>query len=142
MSFRFSQAPKSPTLARFQKLKKALWTISSGAVVARQRPLRVRWAMLNKRGKYRNQSASAATAAAESVEERKSPKGRVVELPSMYRTLRRILHHLEWHDGHDRYRCSATRSFDLTEEPYEGILHVRICAGGGWQQPSLRRAIL
>jgi|GEM_PF-1826668 len=68
-----------------------------------------------------------ATAAAESVEERKSPKGRVVELPSMYRTLRRISHHLERRDDHDRYPCSAARSFDLTEEPYEawskGAIH-------------------
>jgi hypothetical protein len=44
----------------------------------------------------------AATAVAESVEERKSPKGSVVELPPMFRTLRRIEHHLERHDGHGR----------------------------------------
>jgi len=74
-----------------------------------------------------------ATAAAESVEERKSPKGSVVELPSMYRTQRRISHHLERRDRHDRYRCSAARSFDLTEEPYDVVRHVRICAGGGQQ---------
>jgi len=28
------------------------------------------------------------------------------------------------------------RSFDLTEQPHEGMLHVRICAGD-WQHPSL-----
>ena len=28
---------------------------------------------------------------------------------------------------------------DSRQEPYEVILHVRICAGGGWQQPSLPR---
>ena len=44
----------------------------------------------------------AAAAVAESVEERKSPKGSVAELPPMLRTLSRIAHHLEWHDGHGR----------------------------------------
>ena len=44
----------------------------------------------------------AATAVAESVEERRSPKGSVVELPPMFRTLRRIEHHWERHDGHGR----------------------------------------
>ena len=43
------------------------------------------------------------TAAAESVEKTKSPKGGVVELPSKYRTLRRISHHVERRGGHDRY---------------------------------------
>lgn len=28
---------------------------------------------------------------------------------------------------------------DSRQEPYEVILHVRICAGGGWQQPYLPR---
>ena len=44
----------------------------------------------------------AATAVAESVEERRSPKGSVAELPPMFRTLCRIKHHLERHDGHGR----------------------------------------
>ena len=44
----------------------------------------------------------AAAAVAESVEERRSPKGSVVELLPMFRTLSRISHHLEWHDGHGR----------------------------------------
>jgi hypothetical protein len=44
----------------------------------------------------------AATAVAESVEERRSPKGSVAELLPMFRTLSRIAHHLEWHDGHGR----------------------------------------
>ena len=44
----------------------------------------------------------AATAVAESVEERRSPKGSVAELLPMFRTLRRTEHHLEWHDGHGR----------------------------------------
>jgi hypothetical protein len=48
------------------------------------------------------QANKAATAVAESVEERKSPKGSVVELPSMFRTLSRTQHQLERHDGHDR----------------------------------------
>lgn len=43
-----------------------------------------------------------ATAVAESVEERRSPKGSVAELPPMFRTLSRIKHHLERHDGHGR----------------------------------------
>jgi len=37
---------------------------------------------------------------------------------------------LEWHGTHDGYQRRVLRSFDLTEEPYEVILHVRICAGG------------
>ena len=44
----------------------------------------------------------AATAVAESVEERRSPKGSVVELPPMFRTLSRIQHHWERQDGHGR----------------------------------------
>ncbi len=44
----------------------------------------------------------AAAAVAESVEERRSPKGSVAELPPMFRTLNRVAHHLEWHDGHGR----------------------------------------
>jgi hypothetical protein len=44
----------------------------------------------------------AATAVAESVEERRSPKGSVAELLPMSRTPSRIQHHLEWHDGHGR----------------------------------------
>ena len=44
----------------------------------------------------------AAAAVAESVEERRSPKGSVVALPPMFRTLRRIKHHSERHDGHGR----------------------------------------
>ena len=43
-----------------------------------------------------------ATAVAESVEERRSPKGSVVELPPMFRTLCWIKHHSERHDGHGR----------------------------------------
>jgi hypothetical protein len=42
----------------------------------------------------------AATAVAESAEERKSPKGSVVDPPPMFRTLCRIQHHWERHDGH------------------------------------------
>ena len=42
-----------------------------------------------------------ATAAAESVEERKSPKGSLAELSPMLRTQRRIEHQLEWHGNHD-----------------------------------------
>jgi len=36
---------------------------------------------------------------------------------------------------------SGTSAFapDSRQEPYEVILHVRNCAGGGWQQPSLPR---
>ena len=44
----------------------------------------------------------AAAAVAESVEERRSPKGSVVELPPMFRTLCRIQHQLERHDGRGR----------------------------------------
>jgi len=29
---------------------------------------------------------------------------------------------------------------DSRQEPYEVVLHVRICAGGGWKQPSLPRS--
>ena len=72
----------------------------------------------------------AATAVAESVEERKSPKGSIAELPSMFQTLCWIQHPLEWHGTHDGYQRRVLRSFDLTEEPYEVILHVRICTGG------------
>jgi len=42
-----------------------------------------------------------ATAAAGSVERRKSPKGSISELPPMLRTLGRIQHQLEWHGNHD-----------------------------------------
>jgi hypothetical protein len=44
----------------------------------------------------------AATAVAESVEERRSPKGSVVELPPMFRTPCRIQHDLERHEDHGR----------------------------------------
>lgn len=60
----------------------------------------------------------AATAVAESVEERKSPKGSIAELPSMFQTLCWIQHPLEWHGTHDGYQRRVLRSFDLTEEPY------------------------
>ena len=53
----------------------------------------------------------AATAVAESVEERRSSKGSVAELPPMFRTLSRIKHHSERrHDGHGMVTafCAAT----------------------------------
>lgn len=33
-------------------------------------------------------------------------------------------------------------ALDLRQEPYEVMLHVRICAGDGWQQPFLPRCSL
>jgi len=42
-----------------------------------------------------------ATAAAEPVEGRRSPKGSFAELSPMLRTQRRIEHQLEWHGNHD-----------------------------------------
>lgn len=42
-----------------------------------------------------------ATAAGDSVEGRKSPKGSISELSPMFRTLSRIQHQLEWHGNHD-----------------------------------------
>jgi hypothetical protein len=47
------------------------------------------------------QMNKAATAVAESVEGRRSPKGSLTDLPPMLRTQSRIKHHLEWHDDHD-----------------------------------------
>jgi len=44
---------------------------------------------------------NAATAVAESVEGRRSPKGRLAELSPMLRTLSRIEHQSEWHGNHD-----------------------------------------
>ena len=44
----------------------------------------------------------AATAVAESVEGRRSPKGSLAELSPMLRTQSRIEHQLEWHGKHDR----------------------------------------
>jgi len=44
---------------------------------------------------------NAATAVAESVEGRRSPKGSFAELSPMLRTLSRIEHQLEWHGNHD-----------------------------------------
>ena len=43
----------------------------------------------------------AATAVAESVEGRRSPKGSLAELSPMLRTQSRIEHQLEWHGNHD-----------------------------------------
>ena len=43
----------------------------------------------------------AATAVAESVEGRRSPKGSFAELSPMLRTQSRIAHQLEWHGNHD-----------------------------------------
>ena len=45
-----------------------------------------------------------ATAAAESVEGRKSPKGSISKLSPMFRTLSRTQHQLEWHGNHDWYQ--------------------------------------
>ncbi|MDA1053782.1 MAG: hypothetical protein O3C40_25315, partial [Planctomycetota bacterium] len=59
----------------------------------------------------------AATAVAESVEERKSPKGSIAELPPMFQTLRWIQHQMERHGNHDWYQRRVLRSYDLTEEP-------------------------
>jgi len=44
----------------------------------------------------------AATAVAESVEGRRSPKGSLAELSPMFLTQSRIEHQLEWHGKHDR----------------------------------------
>jgi len=44
---------------------------------------------------------NAATAVAESVEGRRSPKGRLAELSPMLRTQSRIEHQSEWHGNHD-----------------------------------------
>jgi len=44
---------------------------------------------------------NAATAVAESVEGRRSPKGSLAELSPMLRTQSRIKHQLEWHGKHD-----------------------------------------
>ncbi len=44
---------------------------------------------------------NAATAVAESVEGRRSPKGSFAELSPMLRTLSQIEHQLEWHSKHD-----------------------------------------
>ncbi len=38
-------------------------------------------------------------------------------------------------------RMETSRPSHLREEPYEVILHVRICAGGGWKQPFLPRSV-
>jgi hypothetical protein len=46
----------------------------------------------------------AATAVAESVEERKSPKGSIAELPSMFQTPSWIKHPSERHGNHDGYQ--------------------------------------
>ena len=43
----------------------------------------------------------AATAVAESVKGRRSPKGSLAELSPMLQTLSRIEHQLEWHGNHD-----------------------------------------
>ena len=47
------------------------------------------------------------TPAADLAEERKSPKGRVIELSSMCRTLSRITHQLERHGDRDKVTASA-----------------------------------
>ena len=83
----------------------------------------------------------AATAVAESVEGRRSPKGSIVELSPMLRTQSRIEHQIGV-ARQSRLVAEFPRSFDLTEEPYDVVRHVRICAGGGWQQPSLPRCII
>ena len=74
----------------------------------------------------------AATAGAESVEGRKSPKGSFAELSPMLRTQRRIEHQIGV-ARQSRLVAECPRSFDLTEEPYDVVRHVRICAGGGQQ---------
>ena len=78
------------------------------------------------------------TLAAELVEERESPKGN---------TNPKALPRTQCHNGesigwnvYDKYgECKFTRSSHPREEPYEVVLHVRICAGGGPRGPFLPR---
>ena len=75
----------------------------------------------------------AATAVAESVEERKSPKGSITACRRCSRL--RAGPNITRNDPMiaTGNAISIARSSDLTEEPYELNAHVRICAGGGQQ---------
>ena len=78
------------------------------------------------------------TLAAEFVEERGSPKGNTVQKASP-RTQRHNGGWIAWTVYGKYGECEFTRPSYPREEPYEVVLHVRICAGGGPKGPFLPR---
>ena len=78
------------------------------------------------------------TPVAEFVEERGSPKGNTVQKASP-RTQRHNGGLIGWTVYGKYGECEFTRPSYPREEPYEVVLHVRICAGGGPKGPFLPR---
>jgi len=82
------------------------------------------------------QANKTATAVAESDEGRRSPKGSVIERRRCtgHRSGRCIHSTTRW----PREVSFLSETFDPTEEPYEVILHVRICEGAAGESGPYR----
>jgi hypothetical protein len=78
------------------------------------------------------------TLAAELVEERGSPKGNTNQ-QALPRTQSHNGMSIGWNVYGKYGECKFARPSDPREEPYEVVLHVRICAGGRRQRRSLPR---